>query len=100
MREQWSGGGGRAADDDVVAAAGACVASGNHEFFGAQARLAGFFVENLGVVDHFVPGIRRVNVDLDDAGIGRNLDDVEARVVRRGVALDDDGVSRRSATSS
>ena len=31
-----------------------------------------------------------MDVDLDDAGVGRDADDVEARVVRRGVALDVD----------
>ena len=31
-----------------------------------------------------------MDVDLDDAGVGRDADDVEARVVRRGVALDMD----------
>ena len=34
--------------------------------------------------------MRRMHVDLDHAGIGRDLDDSDARIVRRWFAFDDD----------
>ena len=35
--------------------------------------------------------MRRMDVDLDDAGIGRDLDHVEARIGRRRIAFEMDG---------
>ena len=81
----------RAADDDVVAAAGAGVAAIDHELLRAQPRLARFLVKHRGVVHEFVPVGGRMDVHLDDAGIGRDLEHVEARIGRRRVAFDDDG---------
>ncbi len=46
-------------------------------------------------VDRLVPGRGRVHVDLDHARIGRHLDDVEARIDGRRIALDVDGEARR-----
>ena len=51
-------------------------------------RLAGLLVDRGGGRDAVVPARGGVDVDLDDAGIGRDADDVEARVGRRRVALD------------
>ena len=83
-------GGARAAEHDVVAAAGAGMAPVDHELFRAEARLAGLLVEAGGDVDRLAPGGGGVDVDLDHAGIGRDLDDREARIVGGLVALDMD----------
>ena len=79
-----------AADDDVVAAAGAGVAAVEHEFFRAEPRLPRFLVKHRRALDEFVPGFARVHVDLDDAGIGRDGELVQARIARRRFAFDDD----------
>ena len=39
-----------------------------------------------------VPRRRRMHVDFDDAGVGRDLDDVDARVERRRIAFEADGL--------
>ena len=79
---------GRAADDDMVAPARAGMAAIDHELVGAEAALAGCLVDGGGGRDAILPARRRVDIDLDDAGIGRDANDVEARIVRRRVALD------------
>ena len=80
----------RAADHDVVAAAGAGVAAVDHELVGAEPRLPRLLVDCRRGGDAVAPVRCRMDVDLDDAGIGRDADDVEARIVRRAVALDMD----------
>ena len=40
--------------------------------------------------DQLVPGVRGMHVHLDHAGIGRDLEHVEARVARRRLAFHDD----------
>ena len=75
----------------MVAAAGAGVAAVDHELVGAEAHLAGLLVERGRDLDRLAPSRRRMDVDLDDAGVGRDPDDIEARIGRRGVALDVDG---------
>ena len=82
---------GGAADDDVIAAAGAGVAAVEHEFFGSEPAEMGFFVERGGVVNQFIPVCGGLGVDFDDAGIGGDPDLVEAVIVRRSVAFDEDG---------
>ena len=77
-----------AAHDDVIAAAGAGVASVGQILVGAEPRLFRLFVDGGGDGDHFLPVRRRMDVDLDDAGVGRDLDDVDARIVRRRIAFD------------
>ena len=67
----------RAADDDMVAAAGAGVAAVDHELVGAEPRLPRFLVDAARDVDAIAPGRGGMHVDLDDAGVGRHLDDVE-----------------------
>jgi hypothetical protein len=47
-------------------------------------------VEELGVVDQFGPVVRGVDVDLDDTGVGRHLQQLQARVARRRVAFEHD----------
>ncbi len=83
--------GGGAADDDVVATAGAGVLAVDHELVGAEAGLAGLVVDGGGDGDAVLPRGCGVDVHLDDAGVGCDADDVEARVGRGRVALDVDG---------
>ena len=78
----------RPADHDMIAAAGARVLAVDHELVGAEPRLARLFVERLRVGHAFAPAQRRMDVDLDDARVGRDADHIEARVDRRRVALD------------
>ena len=76
------------AEHDVVAAAGAGVAAVDHELVGAEAGESRFFVEAARDRHGLAPVRRRMDIDLDDAGIGRDLDDVEARIGRRRIAFD------------
>ena len=69
----------RAADDDVVAAAGAGVAAVEHELLGAEPRQPRLFVQRRRVIDQLGPALRRVQVDFDDAGIGRDFEVVQPR---------------------
>ena len=78
----------RGADHDVIAAARAGVAAVEHEFLGAEPRLPRFFVERRRDRDLIAPALRRMDVHLDHAGIGRHLDQVEPRIVRRRIAFD------------
>jgi hypothetical protein len=48
-----------------------------------------------GALDHLVPARRRLNVDLDHAGIRRDAKIAEARIARRLVALEDDRLFKR-----
>ena len=50
--------------------------------------LPGLVVERRRVVDQFVPVRRRLHVDLDHARVGRDLEVLQAVVVRRRVAFD------------
>ena len=77
-----------AADHDVIAAAGAGVAAVDQELVGAEPRLGGVLIEAERDVDRLAPVLRRLDVDLDHAGIGRHLDHLDARIVRRRIALD------------
>jgi hypothetical protein len=79
--------GGRPADDDVVAPARAGVLAVDHELVGAEAGQARFLVDRCGDGDRLLPVVRRVDVDLDHAGLRGDADHVEPRVVRRRVAL-------------
>ena len=57
----------RSAQHDVIAARGACVPAVEHEFLGAQPRLAGLFVKRRRQVNEFRPVAGRLNIHLDDA---------------------------------
>lgn len=61
------------------------------ELLGAEATLAGFFVECRRAVDQLVPVVSRVDVDFDHAGVGGHLDDVNPVVMWGEVALDNHG---------
>ena len=77
-----------AADDHMIAAAGAGMAAIDHEFVGAEPRLPRFLVKRHRRVDRFAPARGRMDVDLDHARIGRDLEHVDARVGRRRIAFD------------
>ena len=77
-----------AADHDMIAAAGAGVAAVDQKTVGAEPRLRGVLIQAEGDVDRLAPVLRRLDVDLDHAGIGRHLDDLDARIVRRRIAFD------------
>ena len=79
-----------AAQHKVVAAPGAGVATIEHEFFARQASAVRGFVQKLGVVDQLGPVVRGVDVDLDHTRVGRDLQELQARVARRRVALQND----------
>ena len=81
-------GGRRAAQHDVVAAACADVAAVQHELFRAEPAGAGVLVDAAGDRHRLVPAAAGMHVDLQHAGVGRHLDEVEPRVDRRRVALD------------
>ncbi|MCY1214496.1 hypothetical protein D9M72_263100 [compost metagenome] len=83
-------GGRGAAHHEVVAAAGAGVAAVGHELLGRQARLERGVVEELGVVDQFLPVVGRVDVDFDHARVGRHGQHLQARIARRRIAFHHD----------
>lgn len=74
--------------DDVIAAPRSGVAAVDQELVGAEPALPRLFIDRLRCSDALVPAVGGVNVDFDHAGIGGGADDVEARIVRRGVAFD------------
>ena len=79
-----------AADDDVIAAAGAGVAAVEHEFFGAQTRLARQMVKLGGIFHQFPPRLGGMNIHFDHARVGRHFDHRNPRIEGRRVALDRD----------
>ena len=79
-----------AAQSDMVTAAGAGVAAVEHEFFGGQPGQTRFFVKHADVADHLVPVAGRVDVDLNDARIGRDHQALQTPVARRLVAFQND----------
>ena len=78
---------GRAADDDMVAAAGPGRPAVDHVFGRIEQALPRLFVERLGDVGLFAPGMRRLDVDLDHPGIRGHLDHAEPRVRWRRIPL-------------
>ena len=84
----------------MIAAARAGVAAVDHEFVGAEPRLPRVLIEGLGGLDRLAPGRGGMDVDLDDAGVGRHLDDVDARIERRRIALDTTGGLRLARSTS
>ncbi len=76
------------AQHDVIAAAGAGVLAVQHELLGGEARRMRVVVERRRVRDDLVPALRRLHVDFDHARIRRHFQNLEARIVRRAIALD------------
>ena len=72
----------------MIAAARACVAPVGEIFVSAEPRLPRFFIERDRIVHRLAPGCDGMHIDLDDAGIGRHLDDFNARILRRRIAFD------------
>ena len=77
-----------AAHDDVIATTGADMTAVEQELLGAEPRLVRLLVDARRDGDELLPARCGMDVDLDHAGIGRDLDDVQARVGRRRIALD------------
>ena len=75
----------------MVATAGAGVAAVKHEFLGAEAGLPRFLVQRRNGRDQLAPRRCGLDVDFDDAGVGRDAEHSHPRVARRCVALDDHG---------
>ena len=71
----------------MVAATSAGVAAVEHELLGAEPRQARFLVESRGVVHQLLPAGGWVDVHLDHAGVGRDAEFLEARVVGRRIAF-------------
>src|SRR5947209_14534947 len=80
----------RAADDNMIAAACAGVTAIDHEFVGAEPRLARLLVNAARDLDAIAPRRSGMDVDFDHTGIGRYLDDVEPRIVWRRITFDVD----------
>ena len=78
----------QAAEHHMIAAAGAGVAAVDHEFVGAEPRAMAVLVDRLRDLDGLAPRRRRLDVDLDDAGIGRDFEHIEPRIGRRPIAFD------------
>ncbi len=79
-----------AADHQVVSAAGPGVLPVEHELLGSQSGLARQLIHRRDVLDQCVPARGRLDVDLDHAGIGSDLEDRDTGVIGRGVAFEDD----------
>ena len=71
----------------MVAATGSGVAAIGHEFFGRKARLKGGVVEKFGVFDQLCPCRHRVDIDLDNARVRGDTQQLQARVARGRVAF-------------
>ena len=78
----------RSADHDVVAATGADGATVDQELLSGQARQPRFLVDGQSVLAQLVPGMRRVDIDLDHARVRGDLDQVEPAVARRRITFD------------
>ena len=77
----------RSADHHVRAAAGAGVAPVDHEFVGPQPAGPRVRIDPGGDLHRLAPAPRRLHIDLDDAGVGGDLQHAQARVGGRGIAL-------------
>ena len=72
----------------MIAAAGAGVPAVDKMLVRAEANLGGVLVKAEGDIDGGAPACRRLDIDLDHAGIGRDLDHLDTRVEWRRIALD------------
>jgi hypothetical protein len=57
-----------------IAATGAGVPPVEHEFLRAQSGQPGLFVKGFRLINEIGPTVGGVNINLDDAGVGRDLD--------------------------
>ena len=74
----------------MIAAAGAGMPAVEHIFVGTETALMRVVVNGLGDIDGFAPGFRGLNIDFNDAGIGRDFENIKPRIGRRRVAFDMD----------
>ena len=79
----------------MIAAAGAGVPAIGHELVSAKPDLPRVFIKADGCIDCITPAFRGMDVHLDHAGIRRYLDDIDARIQRRRIALYMDGNAGR-----
>ncbi len=84
----------RPAEHEVIAAAGSGVPPIEHELLGGKTRLTGGFVEVRRAGDELFPAVRGMNVDFDHTRIGGDPESLQARVARRLIAFDDDGMRK------
>jgi hypothetical protein len=80
--------GSRAAEDNMIAAARAGVPAVEHELFRSEPTEMSFFVQSRRALDQFIPGCGGLGVHFNHTGIGRDLDLIEAVIVRRSVTFD------------
>jgi hypothetical protein len=78
----------------VVAAASADVAAVEGKLLGAEADGVRLLIDRRGDVDAVAPRGGWMDVDLDDARVGRHLDYAKAGIVGRGVAFEPDGLAQ------
>ncbi len=78
------------AHNHVVAAPRARMPTIGHELVRAQTALPRFFINGLRCLHAGVPIGRRVNIDLDHAGVRGDAHHFDTRVVGRGIAFDQD----------
>ena len=72
----------------MIAAARARAAPVGHEFTGGEPRPSRVLVKPRGVDHRLAPGFGGMDVHLDHARVGRDLNDVETRVDRRLITFD------------
>ena len=82
-------GGRGAAQHEMVATARARVPTVQHELLGGEPRLMSGLVEKFGVIDQFTPVVRRVDIDLDHAGVRGDLQQLETGIAWWRIALQD-----------
>src|ERR1700759_2800873 len=88
--QEWRVGDGRSTHDEMVAAARAGVASVEHELLTREPREMRLLVQMLGQFDHLGPALRRLDIHFEYAGIGRDTQRGQARILRRLIAFQDD----------
>ena len=79
----------RAAEHDVIAATRSDMPAVEHEFLGTQPAFARGIIKMRGARHELIPARARFHIDLDDAGIRRDLEIDEPRIRGRLVAFDD-----------
>ncbi len=85
----------RTAEHEVISAAGAGMPAVQHEFLGRQARLPRSLVQKRGALGQLIPIGRGLNIDFDDSRIRRHAKIGYARIVRRLIAFENDGLRQR-----
>ena len=77
----------RTAHGDVIAPTRAGMTPVEQEFLSRQASVASGLIEERGSIDNFAEGSRRMDVDLDHAGVRGDLQGAQARVGRWRIPL-------------